>query len=299
MPCLGKRRGGLSALQSSQTGSDARRGRNDAGDAAGPDAANRGLHAGGVADAGDVEALPARRMVKVHTFAGSAETFHNRHPVFGAEIEIVVCEVERPALVLGSRQDAQILDLARSKAQGWEVVRRRSGGTLVHLIPGEVLWVDLLLGASHPAFTSDLRASMMWMGAQWAAVLEEIRGPLPSQSTRPGAKLSSVGPPADIKVFDGAVERSAWADLLCFGGLGPGEVMVGNAKLVGVSQRRTRLGAWFQMAIHRRFEVTDLSELWAVETPPTTDLRPVATLDHIAEISNDELLERLAHQVSS
>jgi lipoate-protein ligase A len=238
-------------------------------------------------------------MVKIHTFSGSAKTFHDRNPEFDSGIEIVVCEVERPALVLGSRQDPEILDLACGVEQGWDVVRRRSGGTLVHLIPGEVVWVDLLLAASHPAFTSDLRASMLWMGYQWLAVFEALGQPVSpvtatTNSVSSGAAVSGV-----IEVFGGAVERSAWADLLCFGGLGPGEVTLGGAKLVGVSQRRTRSGAWFQMAVHRRFEVEDLDGLWAVNTPPVEDLRQVATLDQVTAISNAELVELLAHQVSS
>jgi lipoate-protein ligase A len=237
-------------------------------------------------------------MVKVHTFAGAAETFHSRDPDFGSGIEIVVCEVERPALVLGSRQDTKILHLDRSAAQGWDVVRRRSGGTLVHLVPGEVLWVDLLMAATHPAFTTDLRASMIWMGQQWAAVLSALSGPLCLTVSEPDTLAAGPTRSAEITVFQGAVERSAWADLLCFGGLGPGEVTLDGAKLVGLSQRRTRSGAWFQMAVHRRFEIADLTELWAVKTPPLSALGPVATLDRIAAISNAELVELLALQLS-
>jgi lipoate-protein ligase A len=237
-------------------------------------------------------------MVKVRTFSGPAETFHSRDPEFGSGIEIVVCEVARPALVLGSRQNPDILNLERTSARGWDVVRRRSGGTLVHLVPGEVVWVDLLLAASHRAFTADLRASMMWMGDQWAAVFQALVQSPSEAIAQTEAAMTKVPASSEIEVFGGAVERSAWADLLCFGGLGPGEVTVGGAKLVGLSQRRTRAGAWFQMAIHRRFEVTDLAELWSVETPALCDLRPVVTLDQVATLSNSELVERLAHQVT-
>jgi hypothetical protein len=52
------------------------------------------------------------------------------------------------------------------------------------------------------------------------------------------------------------------------------------------------------MAVHRRFEVTDLTELWSVETPAVGDLRPVVTLGQIATISNSDLVECLAHQVT-
>ena len=34
-----------------------------------------------------------------------------------------------------------------------------------------------------------------------------------------------------------------WSDVVCFAGVGPGEVSAGTAKVVGVAQRRTRHGA--------------------------------------------------------
>ncbi len=47
--------------------------------------------------------------------------------------------------------------------------------------------------------------------------------------------------------------RTRWSGLVCFGGLGAGEVSVaGGRKLVGLAQRRVRTGAWIQgaCAIH-------------------------------------------------
>jgi hypothetical protein len=43
--------------------------------------------------------------------------------------------------------------------------------------------------------------------------------------------------------------RSPWTPMVCFAGLGPGEVTVDGAKVVGISQRRTRVGALFQCAV--------------------------------------------------
>jgi len=241
-----------------------------------------------VSSIGMVNGQPAQ----VHNVTGSATEFHQRDLPFSEGIEIWVLNVTSPALVLGSRQDAEILNPVGVRAGGYEVVRRRSGGTLVHLIPGEVLWLDVVVPASDRRFLADLRASMIWMGEQWATVLHSVSSE--AASTTPVAGE----PPRNISVYAGPVQSSPWADLLCFGGLGPGEVTVDGAKLVGISQRRSRLGARFQMAIHKRFEIADVADVWAVPLPATQDLPAVATLDRCGVISDRDLVDLLARQLS-
>jgi lipoate-protein ligase A len=102
-----------------------------------------------------------------------------------------------------------------------------------------------------------------------------------------------------IAVYEGPLQTSPWADLLCFGGLGPGEVTVDGAKLVGISQRRTRAGARFQMAIHRRFEIADLADVWAAPPPAPQDLPPVATLERFGPIVDLDLVDLLASELSA
>ena len=54
-------------------------------------------------------------------------------------------------------------------------------------------------------------------------------------------------------VHTGAMVCRPWSKLVCFAGLGPGEVSIGERKAVGISQRRTRLGARFQCALYHRW----------------------------------------------
>ena len=68
-----------------------------------------------------------------------------------------------------------------------------------------------------------------------------------------------------------------WCPLVCFAGLGPGEVLRDGDKLVGISQRRSRAGARFQCAVHIRWSPSVLVALLAGELPPG-ELPPVATL---------------------
>jgi lipoate-protein ligase A len=44
------------------------------------------------------------------------------------------------------------------------------------------------------------------------------------------------------------MQSSAWSARVCFAGVGPGEVLIGSRKVVGISQRRTRGAALFQTA---------------------------------------------------
>jgi lipoate---protein ligase len=55
------------------------------------------------------------------------------------------------------------------------------------------------------------------------------------------------------KVHRGPMIRTRWSSDVCFAGTGPGEVMVDDAKLVGIAQRRTRTAVRFQTMVHLRW----------------------------------------------
>ncbi len=128
-------------------------------------------------------------------------------------------------------------------AAGVEVVRRRSGGGAVLVGPGSVVWVDLVVAATDPLWSVDVGRSMWWVGEAWAEALE----------------AAGLG---DVSVWKGPMLRTAWSSLVCFAGLGPGEV-IDNArrKLVGIAQRRTRHGALFQCACVLRWDPEALLQL--------------------------------------
>jgi lipoate---protein ligase len=179
---------------------------------------------------------------------GDAATFHGRDLPDPARRSVWLLEVDRPALVLGSSQPDAHVDLRAAARAGVEVVRRRSGGGAVLLVPGEVLWVDLVIPASDPLWDDDVSRAFHWVGSAWVAALEAL-----------GVAATA---------HSGPMLRSAWSSRVCFAGLGPGEVTVGGAKLVGVSQRRSRAGARFQCAVHRSWQpgaLLDLLSLGAAE----------------------------------
>jgi lipoate-protein ligase A len=130
----------------------------------------------------------------------------------------------RPALVLGSHQPAETFDPVALRAAGLDLARRQSGGSAVLVGRGEVLWVDLLIPSGDPLWDDDVARAAGWVGELWA---------------------SAIG---TGQVWTGPMRTSAWSKVVCFAGLGPGEVTVDGRKVVGVSQRRTPRGALFQTA---------------------------------------------------
>ena len=71
-----------------------------------------------------------------------------------------------------------------------------------------------------------------------------------------------------------------WSKLVCFAGLGPGEVSVGERKAVGISQRRTRVAARFQCALYHRWDPAALVAVLADPRPSADELAgSVAEID--------------------
>jgi lipoate-protein ligase A len=161
------------------------------------------------------------------------------------ERRVVVYDVARPSLVLGSSQADAAVDWERVRERGVDVVQRRSGGSAVLVEPGAAVWVDVTIPAGDPHWDHDVGRAFHWLGAAWAEVL--IAG---------GFTASW---------HDGAMQRTAWSPWVCFAGLGPGEVTVGGRKVVGMSQRRTREGVLFQCCAIRRWEPERLLDLLALD----------------------------------
>jgi lipoate-protein ligase A len=148
-------------------------------------------------------------------------------------------EPDRPALVLGSGQRSSpppatggvhpaVLDEALAAREGVDIVRRRSGGAAVLLEPGGVVWADVIVPRGHALWDDDVGRATWWVGAWWQRA------------------LATLG--VDTEVHRGAMVRNRWSSVICFAGIGPGEVLAGGRKVVGVSQRRTRSMARFQTA---------------------------------------------------
>ncbi len=198
---------------------------------------------------------------------GGPAAFHDRAVTSIDELTLWWFEVDRAAIVLGSSQPMDHLDVDACAERGVEVVRRRSGGGAVLLEPGDVVWVDVLLPPSDPRWTDDVGESALWLGRVWQSALARL----------------GVG---ETSVHAAAMVRSEWSSRVCFAGRGAGEVMLGDAKVVGISQRRGRTGARFQCALYRHWRPQHHSPLFATPTPPEADL---AGLAHEIQASQAEI----------
>jgi lipoate-protein ligase A len=202
------------------------------------------------------------REFALETFRGRVAAFHAADLLADARPRVVGCAADTAALVLGSRQTVELVDVEACRRSGIDVVKRGSGGGAVLVEPGAMCWFDVVAPAGDPRFKSvsaDVGASMRWLGGHVAAAL---------------AALGVVG----TTVHDTGMEGGRWAELVCFAGRGPGEVLADGAKLVGISQRHTRHGSRFQCIAHVRWSPEVLVGLLAEPRPALDELPAVAVV---------------------
>jgi lipoate-protein ligase A len=90
-------------------------------------------------------------------------------------------------------------------------------------------------------------------------------------------------------VHRGGLVRTPVSDLVCFAGLGPGEVTVGGRKAVGMAQRRTRDGALFQCAVPLSWDGDRLATLLGLEELEVDVSVVDAPADRVVEAFLDQL----------
>ena len=183
---------------------------------------------------------------------------------------VVLRHVSARALVLGSTQDELVVSRSAIDAAGVDLLRRRSGGGAVLVAPGDPIWVDLWLPRGDDLFDEDVSRAPGWVGETWAGALREL-----------GA------PPLDV--HRGALVAREGSDLACFAGIGPGEVLAGGRKIVGVAQWRSRQGSLFHSAAYRRWEPRSLVDLF--DLPPSRRESMTSALAGAA-VGLDDLLGR-------
>lgn len=156
------------------------------------------------------------------------------------------------AVVLGSTQGVAALDLGVVATRGLSVVRRRSGGGAVVVEPGDLTWFDVLLPVGDARWHDDVGTSAAWVGEAVAEALRSV-----------GVDASD---PVRVPV------RSRWSSLVCFAGMGAGEVGVADRKVVGISQRRTRAAARFQVSVLRHFDGAAVAALFRLDDDERAEL---------------------------
>jgi len=163
---------------------------------------------------------------------------------------VVVRGVDRPTVVLGSTQPEGVVDADRAARAGVAVVRRRSGGGLVYLAPGDPVWVDAWVPRGDPLWQDDVVAAADWAGEWWRSAVTAIAGPAAGT----------------LSVHRGPSAPAPWSGLVCFAGMGPGEVATAAGhKVVGLAQWRSRQGGLVHGCAYGHWDPAPLADVLAVE----------------------------------
>jgi len=156
-------------------------------------------------------------------------------------------------LVLGSSQPTDSVDSTALRDAGVAITSRRSGGGAVLVSAEDLVWFDVIIDDTHPHWDPDVSRSFEWLGRACQDALADF----------------------DIhtSMHTGRLQSSKWSSLICFAGLGPGELAIDGRKVVGMSQRRTRNRARFQVAILRRWSGAEHASFLAphIVTPEAPD----------------------------
>ncbi|MGH8988185.1 MAG: lipoyl protein ligase domain-containing protein [Acidimicrobiales bacterium] len=170
-------------------------------------------------------------------------------PFRGAGRRVVLREIDQPVLVLGSTQPSTLVDVGRAARRGVEVVRRRSGGAAVLLLPGAQVWADLWLPTGDSLWSAEPRASAVVAGEWWVRALGKLAS---------GTATDGIG---GLTVHRGPSIQAPGSDVVCFAGIGPGEVVREGRKVVGLAQWRSREGVLVHGCAYRRWDPDPLLDL--------------------------------------
>ena len=197
-----------------------------------------------------------------------------------------VCVPFGQAVVIGSAQPASDFDAERLAAAGIDLVRRRSGGGAVLVVPGRQVWLDVFVPNQDVLAESDVGKSFHWLGEVFAEAIATVLGTFAADSR--------------IEVNRGPVQSTPWSAALCYAGLGAGEVTVAGRKVVGMSQRRERSGAWIHSMALLSHRTGDLADLLAGSAEHRSAARAalenagLRDAEHLLDPLTEALLDRLA-----
>ena len=167
---------------------------------------------------------------------------------------LVVHRVHPPAITCG-RAQMKTVDMAAVAASGLELVARGSGG-------GPVLWdddliaIDVILPEGDPRLPTDIVAAYRWVGEAVASALTAL-----------GITSARAVPPDEARAWP-----TGAASGLCFGGLSPWEVVVGERKVLGLSQVRKQAGAIIQVGVPMHLDTERLAQAVGAPSGAATDL---------------------------
>jgi len=213
--------------------------------------------------------------VEVREFVGSAEELHALPmPTDGEQAQLWIMRPTAPVVVMGSSQRPEMFDLAALARDGIELAARRSGGGAVFIDPAVTVWVDVLAPRSSELWSSELTENFLLVGRRWQQALGVLGH---------ATNLCETSSP-----------RTAASSLACWAGIGWGELTVGPAKVLGLSQRRTRWGSRVQAMAVLDASSARVQHYFRDEfRPDLTNAVATTTVDAIPQDLETEVLNQL------
>ena len=140
------------------------------------------------------------------------------------------------------------------------------------------VWIDIWLPAGDLLWRDDVGRSFDWLGDAWVEALDQ-RGISGLAAHR-----------------DGYLACTPWSAMVCFGGVGSGEVVTADGrKVVGLAQRRNRSGAWFHGACVLHWEpAAACVDVLALSAPERDARRRPAWVAAVAGVSATPVARRPA-----
>jgi lipoate-protein ligase A len=192
-----------------------------------------------------------------HDWTGTAADFHAME--LPAERAMWWCQVGAPTLILGSTQSADDVNQKVATERGVSITRRRSGGGAVFVHPSNSVWIDITISRDDQLWKDDVSQSMLWLGECF---------------------VEALSPWVNADVYRDSFSTEVDGRVVCFASSSPGEVFVGADKLVGISQRRSRIGARLQCVLYRQWQPDEwASILTSADVRSRVPDIAVATLD--------------------
>jgi lipoate-protein ligase A len=149
----------------------------------------------------------------------------------------------------------------------------------VLVAPGGQIWLNVFVPVGDPLWSDDVGRASWWLADMWARLLQEAGvsgseivvhrdagGRGAGATSRPHTGLAGSG---GVAGADGGGRR--WSKLLCFAGVGSGEVLVRGLKVLGISQRRDRHGGWFHSSLLLRLDADRLVSVLALDEATRRD----------------------------
>ncbi len=222
----------------------------------------------------------------VETLEASASEIHLRHRQAPARRQVWICTPSRDALILGSTQRLSEHHESFAARHGFELARRSSGGTGVVVVRGGAVWVDIGLPPGDPLLLEDVSRSFAPVSHAWseALALVGLRG---------------------VRPYSGRMYKGEGLAEVCFAGRASGELMLGERKLVGMSQRRSGHGAWFHTMAYLRFPAALTAEALLPELPGASEFLALSVADLYSAGADvgagiaQQLTEAIAAQLST